>query len=523
MTVKAVPAYDGVPVGLPSPPNSPSWTDATVARASEVIAGPIGRYALPARVWTALGALMVITAATLVLAFAQKSPCADGNWQHNKQYTHVCYADVLPLWNAEGLDKNAVPFKDHAVEYPVLTGAFMFVTAKTTQVVAPALGVHNVDLGVLFGLITAIGLAVCGLLVVYFTGRTNRGRPWDAAIFAVSPLLIFHAYTNWDLLAMAFTAAALFAWSRQRPITAGVLIGLGTAAKLYPGLLLVALAVLAVRTGRREPVIRCAFAAAVAWLVVNAPIAYLWFDGWKTFYVFSERRDAEASTFWAMGQYFATGGGNNGSPGGYQPNGVLVALALLGGLGAVAALAMMAPVRPRVAQLTLLAVAAFLLTTKVWSPQYSLWLVPLVALARPRWRLTLIWQGSEILVWIVTLLWLSGFTDSPRSIDYGWLMLVLLIRDGLLLAILACVVWEMWHPEFDVVRSGAVPSGHIGSGGFGSGGLGPGGLGPVAGDDPGGGVFDGAPDAVSYSKAARARRAARRQPELLAPDLETPA
>ena len=52
---------------------------------------------------------------------------------------------------------------------------------------------------------------------------------------------------------------------------------------------------------------------------------------------------------------------------------------------------------------------AFLLTTKVWSPQYSLWLVPLIALARPRWRLALVWQFTEIAVWIMTLTLLLGF------------------------------------------------------------------------------------------------------------------
>ena len=79
---------------------------------------------------------------------------------------------------------------------------------------------------------------------------------------------------------------------------------------------------------------------------------------------------------------------------------------------------------------------AFLLTTKVWSPQYSLWLVPLLALARPRWRLALVWQFVEIAVWFVTLTLLLGLDpdQSAHGIGYGWLMLLLAIRDGLLLA-----------------------------------------------------------------------------------------
>ncbi len=137
----------------------------------------------------------------------------------------------------------------------------------------------------------------------------------------------------------------------------------------------------------------------------------------------------------------------------------------------VAWLGLRAPSKPRLAQLAFLAVLAFLLTTKVWSPQYSIWLLPLLALARPRWRLNLIWQFSEILVWIMTLTLLLGLNpdQSAHGIGYGWLMLVLVARDALLLGLAGLVVHEMWHVDFDVVRADGA-------------------------DDPGGGEFDGAPD-----------------------------
>ncbi|MGV7835601.1 hypothetical protein PJM48_29075, partial [Mycobacterium kansasii] len=52
---------------------------------------------------------------------------------------------------------------------------------------------------------------------------------------------------------------------------------------------------------------------------------------------------------------------------------VLFGLCCLG----IGYVALTAPRRPRVAQLAFLVVAVFLLTNKVWSPQFSLWLVPL--------------------------------------------------------------------------------------------------------------------------------------------------
>jgi uncharacterized membrane protein len=143
-----------------------------------------------------------------------------------------------------------------------------------------------------------------------------------------------------------------------------------------------------------------------------------------------------------------------------------VAVLFLAAMAGVGYVALRAPVRPRLGQLAFLVVLGFLLTTKVWSPQYSIWLVPLVALARPRWRLNLVWQFAEVGVWILTLLWLMGFGVPDRGLDYQWLMFMLLVRDGLLIALAVLTIREIWRPEFDVVRMAGL-------------------------DDPAGGVFDG--------------------------------
>ena len=159
-------------------------------------------------------------------------------------------------------------------------------------------------------------------------------------------------------------------------------------------------------------------------------------------------------------------------------------MALVVALVVVVVLGLPAPARPRLAQLAFLSVLAFLMTTKVWSPQYSLWLVPLIALARPRWRLTLVWQFIEVVVWFATLTLLLGLRAPAHGISYGWLSLVLVVRDGLLLGLAGLVVREMWCPWLDVVRVDGV-------------------------DDPGGGAFDGAPDrAVGPRRCRRLRRGA---------------
>jgi uncharacterized membrane protein len=422
--------------------------------------------------------LLIATLITLLLGYAQKAPCADGNWSGWKQYTHMCYSDVIPLWSDEGFAKGAVPYRDSSVEYPVLTGGFMWLSSGVVHLLH-ALS-SQWDEGVLFGVVTAFLLAICALITTALTAATARRRPYDAAIFALSPLLVFHAFTNWDLLAIALASAGLWAWSREKPVAAGVFIGLGTAAKLYPVFLLLPLVVLAIRTRRYASVVWAVVAAAVSWLTVNLPVAIAYHHGWWSFYQFSADRSAERSTIWAIVKTLVDSGDNPSDAVYWVPPGAAVGLAVVAALLVVVWIGLSAPVKPRVAQLAFLAVLAFVLATKVWSPQYSLWLVPLLALARPRWRLSLVWQFTEVAVWFATLTLLLGLEPDQTShgIGYGWLILILLVRDLLLLMLAGLIVRDMWHPEKDVVRTGGV-------------------------DDPGGGAFDGAVD--HFSRRGRPR------------------
>jgi uncharacterized membrane protein len=445
------------------------------ARASQLIGGVWGRYAgISLRPWwTPLRVVMALACLSLLLGYAQKSPCADGNWTGYKQYTHACYSDVVPLWSDERLDVGAVPYRDTAVEYPVLTGGLMWLTAELTRLTHFV--VPSWSQVIVFGTLTAALLALCALVITGLTAATARRRPYDAAIFALSPLLVFHAFTNWDLLAMALASGALLAWSRERPGLAGVLIGLGTAAKLYPVFLLVPLVILAIRTRRASGATVAIGTAALAWAGVNVPVALAYHHGWWEFYKFSIDRATERSTLWAIFKTLHDTGASATDTVYWVPSGAWVAVALLFALGLVIGLGLRAPVKPRLAQLCFLVVLAFLITTKVWSPQYSLWLVPLLALARPRWRLSLVWQFTEVLVWIMTLILLIGYgpNQQAHTVGYGWLILVLLARDLMLLAIAGLIVREMWRPELDVVRSDGS-------------------------DDPGGGEFDGAQDYLGH-------------------------
>ena len=106
-----------------------------------------------------------------------------------------------------------------------------------------------------------------------------------------------------------------------------------------------------------------------------------------------------------------------------------------------------------------------------------LWLIPLAALARPKWRDFLIWQACEVVYFIGIWLYLAytGSGDKHQGLPTEGYQLVILIHILGTLYLCAVVVRDVLMPERDVVR-------WDGS------------------DDPGGGVLDRAPDVFAQGR-----------------------
>jgi uncharacterized membrane protein len=210
---------------------------------------------------------------------------------------------------------------------------------------------------------------------------------------ALSPALIFAAYINWDLLAMALTACGMAAWAARRLALAGVLLSLAVSAKFYPLVVFAALFRLCLRAGELRVFGRCFGAGLAAWLIVNVPIAIVNFSGWAWFYALSRDRGAGWGSIWYLFEHYQVPyvGTTDLESLNILSTAVFVVMAL-----GIVVLTLGAPRRPRVPQVAFLLLAAFLIGNKVWSPQYVIWLVPLAVLARPRLWPYLLWQAAEL-------------------------------------------------------------------------------------------------------------------------------
>jgi uncharacterized membrane protein len=282
-------------------------------------------------------------------------------------------------------------------------------------------------------------------------------------LVAASPSLALAALINWDLLALGFVAAFFWAWSTRRPVSAGVFIGLGAAAKLYPLFFLGPLLILCLRERRTREWAKTLTAAVVAWSVVDLPV-YLWSpDAFTWFWRFNASRGPDFGSLWLVWL-------NYGHPASAHTVNVVTWVVFGVACLAIAALGLLAPRRPRLPQLLYLTVVAFLVVNKVYSPQYVIWLLPLAALARPRWRDLLIWQAAEIFYFFAVWMHIANFFVAAGAEDWVYALAVV-ARVVAELYIAALVVRDILQPWHDPVRADGLS------------------------DDPLGGVLDGGIDA----------------------------
>jgi uncharacterized membrane protein len=429
--------------------------------------------------WAALGgSATVLVLASLMadgIAFGAKQACRAGAWNVGvEQYQAHCYTDIYPLYYNEGLSAGKVPYLDHHVEYPVVIGAVMQGVAWVVRSISNpySRGLHFFDVTVA---VLALFLVAGVLGTAYCAGPSRR---WTALLVAFSPALILSAFINWDLIAMGLMMMALAAWAARRPVLAGILLGLAVATKFYPVVVLWPLFLLCLRAGRLRAFAAAGGSAAAAWLVVNLPVAIAAPHGWATFYTFSSSRGADWGGIWYFFQYVHWPVVDTSSTAELN---LLSASAFGLACLAIGLLALAAPRRPRLAQLIFLTTAAFLLSNKVWSPQYVVWLVPLVVLARPRLIGYLVWQAAEVAyfyaIWAYLITVVAGLSE-PGAISGALYFGAVLARFGAVLLLCALVVRECLRPDRDVVRAAGI-------------------------DDPAGGVLAGAPDRLALRAGLR--------------------
>jgi uncharacterized membrane protein len=393
-------------------------------------------------------AVLAVSAVGLLGGYGRMAPCLTGGWNTAREFADVYYSDIHALYVVRHMEFPAVPYRNYEFEYPVGTGAFAYTAAAITAGLT-GLGLPGSHALVYFTL-SALLLALSGVIAIWLTTLMPGARPGDAAYLALGMFAM--GYINWDLLTVALTAGALYAWSRERPCLCGALLGWGAASKAYPALLLVPLLLVCIRARRPRAFASAAFAAAATWLVLNA--AYIFgplHAGWTLFYTFSFHRDADLGTVWHLLGHVLPGHW----PGHHLDLAVSISLVVF--TLAIAALALLAPRAPSLGQLSFLILAAFLLTSKSWSPQYGLWLLPFAALTRLPWRALITWLALDIAFYMGGMWYVNHqIHGSGPGLDLSQILIVVAVHWLALLGMCVLVARDVLRQKSEGPASLAV-------------------------------------------------------------------
>ncbi|MBM7368802.1 glycosyltransferase family 87 protein [Gordonia hydrophobica] len=454
----------------------PSWASPSLRTASDSIGGPVGLHAAVgrSRLWTPLRVVLLLALVGLSLSWFGKSGCIQQapvenqpgqvrlNWDNQRQFVGLCYSDLIASYSSDKLTPTdlaagALPYRTYwkvqngdgeqvkaYLAQPALTGLFMYVSAQAARGwanLADAVGLPSTLDVVNYFNISALLLSLFWLLAVWATMMTDRRRLWLGALMALSPIVFFHAFTSTEPLPIALLAVSMLCWSRRKLGWTGFFAGLAASAAVYPLLLIPAVAVLCVRNRRLRDFLVVVAALVGGWLLVNLPLLILYPSGWSAAFRTWRDRGVEPDTLYRLIS-MATGW----DPGPTLVGGLAVLL-VIAVVAAVIYIGLRADVEPTLAQLMFLLVAGLLLFGKEWTPQSSLWLVPLAVLAVPYPRAVLAWMTFDALIWIPRM---ALFLDADRK----WLppevfYALNTLRGAVLVGLCAVVVWQLVRRDDD--------------------------------------------------------------------------
>lgn len=376
----------------PDAAEAPTRTDPVAAALSELVGGPLGEHAAGHRWWGPSRVLLGTTAAVLAAGMLAKGACVPSGWSKDHQpYAQLCWTGLA----GTPADSSTPPHVATWLER--VAGLF------------PGTGTVSTTAGL------AVLLAALAFLATALLVRVDPRRPWAAAGWAMSPVLLVH-WLSWELVAAVGVAVLLWGWTSGRAWLAGVGAGIGAAFALPVAAAFVAVVAVG---GRLRDRVDALVAAAAAYVVVTLPGR-------------GHVEDPGVGSTWLVLQ-------QAGAPSSRTFRITVSAVVLLLAAAAAAWVVRRAG-RPTVttcARAGLLVMVAALLVSPTAPPELALLALPLAAVALRRWRDLLVWQGTHLVSWAITGWWLGDallptVTDDDRAY---WLAILLRVAGLLWLAV----------------------------------------------------------------------------------------
>ena len=355
--------------------------------------------------------LLAIIAA--LISFVKFDYCRSNGWAPPGDYIHACYSDFPALFGERGLITNAWPYSSatNAVEYPPVTGVIMWATSFLVS-----------DGENKFRNYFDVNALLIALLFIVTVVFLKKLKPQLWYLLPVAPAVVASLYINWDLWAVISALAAIYYFDVGKYHKSAIALGLSIATKFFPIVLLLPIALIFFRKSKIQELIRYIAITFATWLLINLPFIITTPTGWLRFFKLNSERAADWGSIWHALEIF-----------GLKINHLnLISIIAF----AVVALAFTLfvygiPEVPKLASIAFFIVAIFVTASKVYSPQYILWLTPLAILAmidkKDRFDFW-IWQFAELIYHFAIWQYLAEVSGAQFAIPAGAYATAILLR-----------------------------------------------------------------------------------------------
>lgn len=310
------------------------------------------------RVTSRIIVALAILAATL--SYFKFSPCEDSNWSTPNQYVKSCYSDLPALFSERAFGSGQWAFAggEEAAEYPALQGLIMWASAQISG-----------DTPISYFRVSAALIAVLSIfsaLILY------RIKPELSYLYAIAPTGVAALYINWDIWAIISMLLAIYWFDREREYLSALALAVSIATKFFPIILLLPVAIIYLRRQEIRKMFNYLAITLGTFVAINIPFALTTPEGWWRFYQLNLNREADWGSLWYALSIFGLDLANIN---------YLSIIALLIVISAIAIFLLQTRETLPLAESALYIFIGVMAVSKVYSPQYVLWLAPLVILA----------------------------------------------------------------------------------------------------------------------------------------------
>ena len=338
-----------------------------------------------------LGPFEVLTLSLFAcsLSFLKFNPCRADEFSAVSTLKYFCYSDIPGFWVSRALEYHTWPFAFSQVpqlgttispvEYPVLVGIVIWVLSYSTDTSGIA-NVNYFDINIIF----------LSLLFAISSVYLYKIKQKYIGLIIFTPAVVMALFINWDMWAVLPTILAIYYFDRVKFTASGVFLAIAVSAKFYPVVLLIPTIMILLKNKNYLRLRQYFSSFLITYLILNLPFIITDFKGWRFFFDLSFNRGTGYGSIWEV---FTILGIN------LSHLNIYYSLTSLLVFITVSIFFWKNSSVYKLHEIAFLFIFAFTVFSKVYSPQYVLWLTPLAILAinsKKQLKAFVLWQILEL-------------------------------------------------------------------------------------------------------------------------------